>query len=228
MANRRLSLIMSVLAIAAVYAGPGVLTLKGLEASAKPAISMRVSTSAVRPDISEQRCGRQHIFGRPFSIEVTGKPIQCKNVRRIVASNCRIRLNRKWSCISRRENKSFLVWFLTAELFEPKLTTIRFRRYPCSKAHVTPRIFEHHSEGFPTRRQMLADDLIRCKMLMGASIDEIESTIGLPDEHWYERNRTYFAYFLGPTRGSLVQIDPELLGVEISDGTVQTLFFFQG
>lgn len=227
MENRQLSLILSVLTVAVLYTGVGVPMPDGAKATANPTISTRLITAAGPPPTSEQ-CGRKRLFGRPFSIEATGEPIPRKNVRRIITSNCRIRLNQKWSCISQRGNKSFLVWFLTDEIFEPKLTTsIRFKRYPCSKAHVTPRLFEHHSKGFPTRRQMLADDLIRCEMLASASIEEVESMIGLPDERSDERNRTYLFYFLGPERDSLVQIDPELLGVEVSGGTVQTLFIFQ-
>lgn len=136
-----------------------------------------------------------------------GETAFVQQVRRILSSACRIRLKRTWSCMSFRESKPFLVWFPTAEIFDLRPTVeIRLERYPCSEARVTPSLFKHHTRGFPTRRQMLADDLMRCEMLNGASLEELEGAIGPPDERSDERGGSYLYYFLGPERDSLVRL----------------------
>jgi hypothetical protein len=227
--RRLIRLLVLVLTAGALAAGTVDSGLNSAEAFATPdGADAAVASKSGQPGAPEQRCGKKYLFGRPFSIEVAGKRIKCKNVRRIVASGCRIRLKQKWSCVSFRETKPFLVWFLTAEIFKPRwTTTIRFRRYPCSEAHVTPSLFKHLGKSFPTRRQMLADDLIRCEMLADASTQEVESAIGPPDERAHKRGHTYLYYLLGPERDSLFQIDSELFAVEVSGEKVKALSIVQ-
>jgi hypothetical protein len=93
---------------------------------------------------------------------------------------------------------------------------------------VSPGLFTNTDGAFPTRRQMLADDLVRCKTLTRASPDEIEGTIGPPDQRSTYKQVTYFTYFLGPERESLVQIDPEFLSVSILDEKVVRVSIDQG
>jgi len=177
----------------------------------------------------KKTCGSRAIFGRSFSISVVGKPLGCAMAKRISSSACRLRLHRKWSCFSFRESKPFLVWFLTRELFRKRLSTaIVFNRYPCADARVTPALFDLPLEGFPTRRQMLADDLIRCQMLAGGDMAGVEALTGPPDERSFEAGRTSFVYALGPERDSIVQIDEELLLVEFTGETVSSVSIYQG
>jgi hypothetical protein len=183
----------------------------------------------VRAGSSQRDCGRKLLFGRPFSVRIVGARTRCGEVRHIVAPGCRIRLNQRWSCVPLRGEKPFLFWFLSDEIFAPRFTkVIVFERYPCSEAHVTPSLFAHHSENFPSRRQMLADDLIRCRMLHGLTLQQVEEMIGPPDERGNERSRTYLDYILGPERESIVRIDPEFLSVEIENGKVKEIYIFQG
>ncbi|MGC1851794.1 MAG: hypothetical protein WA687_05075 [Solirubrobacterales bacterium] len=196
--------------------------------AARETLQMDIA-SATRGRSIERPCGKKAVFRRPFTVRVMGVRTPCSEVKRIIASGCQVRIGQKWSCLSLRESKPFIFWFLSDQIFEPRLTVgILLERYPCSEAHITSSLFAHHSKSFPSRRQMLADDLIRCNMLSGMSPQEVEDVIGPPDEQLDERGHIYFDYLVGPERESIVQLDPEFLSVEIANGKVKEVSFFEG
>jgi hypothetical protein len=147
----------------------------------------------------------------------------------MITQPCKISFDRDWSCFSFREDDPFIAWFPSDDLFKRDVRTlIVFARYPCSRAKVTPALFSHLSHGFPTRRQMLADDLIRCKLLKGKSRAQVEATIGPAEEPTTEGRRTYLDYYLGLERDSVFQIDGENLSVEIEGDRVRSVEIYQG
>ncbi len=103
------------------------------------------------------------------------------------------------------------------------------RRYSCSEAEVTPRLFALPPRGFPTRRQLLADDVLRCGLLgPGDSAAEVEEVIGPPEEREARRAGPEWIYGLGPERDSIFQVDPELLNVTLRHGRVTSIEIVQG
>lgn len=131
--------------------------------------------------------------------------------------------------MSFREEDPFIAWFLTDELFRQRpLTEVFLERYPCSLAKVTARQFEAPMHGFPNRRQLLADDLVRCHLLKRMTPHEVISIAGAPSERFTEEGRLSFVYWLGPERDSLVQIDEEGLQIDFSGMRVRTARIFQG
>jgi hypothetical protein len=187
------------------------------------------SSSSAGPMGSKRDCGTRWVFGKPFGVRVLGHRVGCRRVRRLITRPCKISFDRTWSCFSFREDDPFIAWFLSDDLFKKDLRTlIVLNRYPCSRAKVSPSLFSHLSRGFPTRRQMLADDLIRCQLLKGMSRTEVEATIGPAEEPTSEGRRTYLDYSLGLERDSILQIDGEYLEVEIERDRVQTVGIYQG
>jgi hypothetical protein len=179
-------------------------------------------------DPGHRRCGLRTMFGHRFPIEAQG--ITCGEARRLAAQRCRARFHRRWTCFSAREDGPFVIWFPTAELFRRSLyPVVLLRRYPCSQARVSPRLFGKLERGFPTRRQLLADDVLRCHLLAsGDEASKAEGLLGPADSHEAEAGRTYLVYFLGPERDSLIQIDPELLVVSLRAGRVTGVEMIQG
>jgi hypothetical protein len=180
---------------------------------------------------TEKPCGTREIFGQTFSVWVLGNPLSCAKARHISSVSCGVKIHRKWSCLSFRENKPFLAWLPTKELFKRHWsTTIVFRRYPCTDARVTPQLFglPGNARVFPTRRQMLADDLIRCHMLRDEDLIQVEETVGPPDERSTSGGRISFEYGLGPERDSIVQVDNEILLVEFAQERVASVSIYQG
>jgi hypothetical protein len=173
-------------------------------------------------------CGGVRRFGHRFPVEADG--VRCGEARRLLATGCRIRIFRQWSCFSFREDEPFVVWFPTRDLWKRKLyPDVLLRRYPCSQARVTPRAFGTAPRGFPTRRQLLADDVLRCELLgPGDSSEEVERLLGPPDEREPGGGVVSFVYGLGPERDSFDQIDPELLLVELKDGHLTDIEIVQG
>ena len=176
----------------------------------------------------EQKCGRTSLFARAFSVEIFGS-LNCKEARKTSGAPCRIHLHQEWSCFSYREDKPFIVWFLSEELFMRQWSkAIVFGRYPCTKARVTPGLFARRTPGFPTRRQLLADDLIRCDLLMGRTLQEVEAKIGRPDRREHRHDRLSLVYWLGPERDTIFQVDDEGLLVEFVRGDLNSVSMFQG
>jgi hypothetical protein len=177
---------------------------------------------------TQKACGAKKVFGQTFSVWVMGKPLSCATARQISSAPCGIKLHHKWSCFSFPVNKPFLAWFPTKELYKRHWsTTIAFRRYPCADAHVSRQLFEPLGKGFPTRRQMLADDLIRCHLLDGKNVAEVEEEIGTPEETEMSQGKTSFVYALGRERDSYIQIDNESLLVEFANEEVTSALIFQ-
>ncbi len=178
---------------------------------------------------SSRDCGTHRLFKRPFRVHIEGKPLTCQEAHRIFTRPCAIRLNSYWSCFSFRQPEPFLIWFPTNEIYEPWSTAIVFRRYPCSKAWISPAEFKPNNRDiFPTKRQLLADDLLRCQMLRKLSLNQVERLIGPPDEREDSQKRVTLIYWLGPERDSFTQIDPEGLLIELVDDHVSAALMFQG
>jgi hypothetical protein len=186
------------------------------------------ASGAVTSSKGQKACGTKQVFGQTFSVWIMGKPLGCATARQISSAPCGIKLHHKWSCFSFPVNKPFLAWFPTKELYKRHWsTTIAFRRYPCTDAHMSPQLFGPLGKGFPTRRQMLADDLIRCHLLKGKNPAEVEAEIGAPEEIETNQGRTSFVYALGRERDSYIQIDNESLLVEFANEEVASVLIFQ-
>jgi hypothetical protein len=168
------------------------------------------------------------LFGHRFPIEAQG--IGCKQAHRLLSRPCRVQIKRTWSCLSYHEDEPFIGWFPTEDLFKrAEYPAALLRRYPCSDAKVTPGLFGAFGHGFPTRRQLLADDVLRCHLIpLGASPSEVEQVLGPADEKEVEPKGISFIYGLGPERDSVVQIDSELLLVEFKGDLVAYVSIFQG
>jgi hypothetical protein len=173
-------------------------------------------------------CGDTTLFQHRFQIEARG--VGCAIARRVLSRPCAIRTERQWSCFSYREDAPFIAWFPTEDLFQrAKYPAVLLRRYPCSRAKVTPSLFGVLGKGFPTRRQLLADDVLRCGLLRpGDSRLAVEETLGLADATEVEAGRHLLVYGLGLERDSVFQIDPELLEIELDRGRVSALSIVQG
>ena len=164
-------------------------------------------------------CATKELYGHTVEIRVVGKPVSCDEVRRVVAGPCRD--GKKWSCFSFWPPDPVLVWFLERERFNPGpddfSTAIEGRRWPCSEARVTraswaraKRNFDD-SEAFPTEQQVLADDIIRCKLLRGMKRRAVVRLLG---PHEGIEGDDYISYTVGPERDSFFQVDSEALSIE--------------
>ena len=139
-------------------------------------------------------------------------------MREIIRGRCDD--GRKWSCFSFWPPAPELVWFKEKERFKENWSTyVEAQRYPCSEAHVSARAWRsarHETHpGFPSRQQVLADDLIRCHQLRGKSRKQVDKLLGRPDFGTHERGLVYLEYYLGPERDSFFQIDSESLSIVI-------------
>jgi hypothetical protein len=174
-----------------------------------------------------RRCGTKELFAHRFQVEAQG--VRCSEARRVLSGPCAIHLKRQWSCFSYREDAPFVAWFPTEDLFKRlKYPAILLRRYPCSEAKVTPSLFGLFTKGFPTRRQLLADDVLRCELVApGDSSPEVEEILGPPDEKETEAGHFFLVYGLGPERDSFFQIDSELLQIELRHGRVSRVSMVQ-
>jgi hypothetical protein len=144
-----------------------------------------------------------------------GRQLPCSHVRRIVAGPCRD--GRVWSCFSFHPPDPVLVWFRERERFQLRYSTaIEARRYPCGQATVTRRAWAraYHSSDttFPTRAQVLADDLIRCRQLRGLTRNDVTELLGPPESSVEEGD--FLEYTVGKERDSFFQVDSELLSIE--------------
>ena len=188
-----------------------------------------VTACGRRTEASVQRdCGTKELYGRALRIHVAGKPIPCSQVRGIVKGSCRD--GRVWSCFSFRPPGPILVWFRDRERFKKHWsTTIEARRYPCTEASVTPSSWAaargDSSSAFPSRAQVLADDLTRCSLLKGKSYDEVRRLLGAPDE---PVSRRYLDYDIGLERDSFFQVDGEVLSIGFDrSGHFQSVEIYQ-
>jgi hypothetical protein len=163
-----------------------------------------------------KRCGTRTLYGRTLAIRVVGEPVRCARVRKIIRGRCRSR--HTWSCFSLQPPDPLLVWFRTREQFKARWSTaIEARRPRCASVRVTWRGWRaarrgHSSSPFPTRAQVVGDDILRCKLLRGLTRHQIVRRLGPPDT----RERSALYYEVGPERDSFFQVDSELLVVELS------------
>jgi hypothetical protein len=159
-------------------------------------------------------CGTKSLYGHTLRIRVVGRLLRCSQVRRIVIGRCRER--RVWSCFSFRAPAPLLVWFREKERFSERWsTTIEANRYPCRDAQVSRAAWAAAQRSsrtqFPTRLQVLSDDLLRCKQLKGMSHDQVIALLGQPDEQLVDKGKRVLNWDIGPERDSFFQIDDELL-----------------
>ena len=174
-------------------------------------------------------CGSQQVFHRDFQVAVRGKPLPCGQARRIASGKCKIRMKHRWSCFSFAAPDPFLAWFRSRQLFDATWTTaIIFERYPCADAEVTRQLFETPARGFPSFRQLLADDVVRCDLLAGADKATVKAMLGRPDERGGRGSDEYWDYQTGLERDSIFQLDSEVLSVSFKHGIVKSVGFFQG
>jgi hypothetical protein len=177
-------------------------------------------------------CGTKELYGKALHIHVVGEPIPCSRVQRIIRGRCRERS--RWSCFSFRPPDPLLVWFKERERFRARWSTaIEARRYPCAEARVTAEAWAEGrrdmSSTFPSREQVLADDLIRCKLLRGMTETDVRALLGPPDDVSSERGRRYLAYEIGLQRDSFFQLDSEYLSLRFDrDGTIESASMYQG
>jgi hypothetical protein len=103
--------------------------------------------------------------------------------------------------------------------------SIEARRPPCSASRVTARAWRRRGGGFPTRQQVLADDLLRCHQLQGMTTHQVTRLLGRPDE----RDPHALAWDVGPERDSVVRIDDEYFEVRFDrHGRFRAAGFYQG
>lgn len=186
-----------------------------------------LSVSDAEGSGSKQTCGEATKFGHQFDVRVGGEPVDCAQALAIIDHPCKIRMKHDWSCFSFREQYPFIVWFPSDELFKGDWSTvIIYKRYPCSEASVSRELFSRPPQGFPSLRQLLADDLIRCDLLAGQTFEEVRRLLGPPAYGTKGRSLTYN---IGPERDSFFQIDPELLFVGFrKNGVYRGASIFQG
>jgi hypothetical protein len=173
-------------------------------------------------------CGTKLLYGKSVRIRVRGKRISCERVQQIVRGPCKD--GKRWSCFSARTPYPPLFWFRSKERFDRRWSTvIEASRYPCSKATLTSEEWTGPSHEFPTRKQILSDDLIRCDLLAGMSISEVEALLGKPTHSYRSHGHAYRDYVIGPERDSFFQIDPELLSIKFTRGGIYgSASFYQG
>lgn len=164
-------------------------------------------------------CGHRPLFAQRFQVRVRGDydkfGLDCRLARELTREKCRIRFGRVWSCFSFRSPWPFQVWWPSDETWEAQYSTVvELRRYPCPRARLSARRFRRPSREFPTRRQLLADDVIRCELLRGKRRRRVRRLLGRPDFS----SGKLTSYYLGDQRDSYFQIDPEHLYLSYSRG----------
>lgn len=165
---------------------------------------------AATPD-GGRPCGTKGLHGERLSVWVVGDPISCAKARRVVHGPCNDR--RPWTCLGLRPPDPIMVWLRTTELFREHPSTAIEARRPtrsCSARRVSRDAWRRSRRlgGFPTRRQMLADDLIACSQMEGMRRREVRRL--LPGV--YESDRFGDSWYLGDER-RLFQLDAEYLAV---------------
>jgi hypothetical protein len=167
------------------------------------------------------KCGTKSLYGRTYAIRVVGKRIPCSKVKTIIRGSCRTK--RTWSCFSLRSPDPLLIWFKERERFKEKwTTTIEARRPPC--ANVTAEEWNLPGDRFPTRRQVLADDLIRCHLLLKMSRANVVTLLGEPDD----QTAREVDWEIGLERDSFLQVDSEFLTITFKNDLVSKVEIAQG
>jgi hypothetical protein len=170
-------------------------------------------------DRAKRDCGTKELYGRTLTLHFVGRPMSCGRARAIAAGSCDQRISRKrWACFSFRTPDPVLVWFLEKERFRAtQSTAIEARRYPCSQAGFSRAewrraVASFGSDRFPTRLQVLADDLVRCPSLRGMSRAEFVRYLGIR-----AHGKRYVQFPVGDQRNSFMQTDPEYLQIKFDE-----------
>lgn len=195
----------------------------GLIALALAVLVAALPAGAQAPGGTPYTCGTKRLYGHKLLIRVRGERLPCSEIRTIIRGRCRA--GRTWSCFSFWPPSPVLVWFREKDRFRERWSiAIEGVRYPCSEARVTARAWRARGGwSFPTRQQVLADDLIRCGLLEGLSYRQVVRLLG-PDHRESRRHgNRYLEYGLGLERDSFFQVDAESLSVKIGrDGNVRS------
>lgn len=175
---------------------------------------------------ADTTCGTKTLYGKTYTLYAHN--VSCAEVKKITSRKCDV-FDEPWFCFSAHTPGPPLYWGKGDERFEEKASAwIDTRRPACARSEVTAadwkRATAQRDDQFPTERQLLADDLIRCKQLRGKTRASVLKLLGRQDEgsgrslHWS----------LGPER-SIMQVDSELLGVEFDrKNRVRSLEIWQG
>jgi hypothetical protein len=180
--------------------------------------------SAQAPDGTPYTCGTKRLYGHKLLIRVRGERLPCSKIRAIIRGRCRE--SKTWSCFSFWPPSPVLVWFREKDRFKETWSiAIEGVRYSCSEASVTSRAW--HSRGgweFPTKQQVLADDIIRCHLLRGKTYRQVVRLLGHGDNEERSHGKPhYLEYYLGNERDSFFQIDSESLLITLGrDGTFRS------
>jgi hypothetical protein len=175
--------------------------------------ALLLTASGSQAVASPNACGQKAIHGRSVDLVLVRGSLSCETVRSIVRGRCRS--GRAWSCISLRPPDPLVVWFRTNERFaRHRSVVIEGRRRACEHAHVSRRAWRRSAGSWdrpaPTMRQVLADDMVRCRALRGMTYDDVRALLGRP-ERGADSQRTFMAWEIGPERDSLFPIDGESL-----------------
>ncbi len=176
-----------------------------------------------------RECGYKGLYGHSLTIKVRGQPLGCKKVRHIVRGRCDAN-GEPWFCFSFRAPGPPLAWIRSDERFDQGLSTlITASRYPCSEVRPIAEEWVGSSNEFPTRKQIVADDLIRCDALDGMNVDEVQSILGVPDYSSSSGGSRFHDYVIGLQRDSVFQLDSEVLSLRFSrSGAFREATIYQG
>jgi hypothetical protein len=174
------------------------------------------SASSRESSAKAKKCGHRQLYGHKLTIKVHGEPLPCPKVRRIVSGRCDPN-GEPWFCFSFRAPGRPLVWIRAEERFERRPSTwIGASRYPCRSSGALAEEWRGPTQEFPTRKQIVADDLIRCELLEGKGVEEVEALLGEPLYNNLQRNGRFLGYTIGPTRDSFFQVDSEVLSLRFT------------
>jgi hypothetical protein len=175
-----------------------------------------------------QECGTTTLYEKTLTVRVTGSGLSCDEAQRIVERpGCRT--GKRWSCFSFRPPGAVLVWFKERERFEEEWSTyIEAVRPPCEDSKVMRAAWRTATRArggrFPTRMQVLGDDLIRCHQLAGMTRAEVRALLGPGNV-----TRKRLEWQIGPERGSFFQIDSEYLEIRFDrNGVFKKITLAQG
>lgn len=185
-------------------------------------------------DEPSRECGTKQLYGRTLTIVVSGELLPCARVREIVRGRCDTD-GRRWNCFSVWPPGPALLWYRRSEMFASEWSVlIEARRPSCDDSVVTAAAWreagrwgKRHPDSFPNRRQLLADDLLRCRQLIGLRRSEVSALLGRPP-HPLDRGRDFMSWDVGLERDSFFQIDNEVFSVAFGrDGRVRAVRFYQ-
>jgi hypothetical protein len=177
------------------------------------ALVVAVPGAAQAPGGTPYTCGTKRLYSHKLLIRVRGERLPCSKIREIIRGRCRD--SKTWSCFSFWPPSPVLVWFREKDRFKESWSiAIEGVRYPCSEASVTPRAWNSRGGwSFPTKQQVLADDLIRCHLLRGKTYKQVVRLLGHGDYESREHGIRYLDYYVGEERDSFFQIDSESLSI---------------